>query len=395
MPSSMLLREVGVPVAGMMSNWIAWPDCSRSVAAGIDRRVHPLVEMDEVARIEDDAEERIAEVALDERVDLAAGDADADRLVPFGGAGEVGRGQPLDVVADVVRQARLRLRPAKPARHVSAPQVPKAMVNGSPRSMTRSDGLRRPKRRVGPAESMRWQLSGSPIGRIRLAASNSRMPARRPNSTRLIASEACDAANSNCASWSISLIARRPVLAAMRISVALTTAAGRPDDGPDRVDDERRDLDPGLRRRRLVAAEILPARRCRPLRRRRSRPRAAGRRAAACGCGPGRAGRRAGRASPRGRSAERRAALVFRAGQHHRHRARRRPPSAPPRSAGRSRSGRRGWRNARGRHRRRGLDRPASRRASEAVDAARRRSRRRVPAGSSARRTPAASRRQA
>ena len=89
MPSSMLEVNHGVPVAGMMSSWIAWPDCRRLAAAGIDRRVHPFVEMDEVAGIEPDTEERGAEVALDQRIHLAAGDADADGLVPLGGAGEI------------------------------------------------------------------------------------------------------------------------------------------------------------------------------------------------------------------------------------------------------------------------------------------------------------------
>ena len=104
----------GVPVAGMMSSWMAWPDCSGSLLLGIDRRVQPLVEMEKVTRIEADVEERIAEVPLDERIDGAAGNADADRLVPIRRAGEIGRGQALDIVADRRlagrRRRRLRIR---------------------------------------------------------------------------------------------------------------------------------------------------------------------------------------------------------------------------------------------------------------------------------------------
>src|SRR5437868_3005228 len=69
-------------------------------APGIDRRVHPFVEMDEMAGIEPDVEKAVAETALDQRIDLAASDADADGLVPFGGALEVGSGKPLGIIAD-------------------------------------------------------------------------------------------------------------------------------------------------------------------------------------------------------------------------------------------------------------------------------------------------------
>ena len=50
-------------------------------------------------------------MALDQRVDLAAGDADADRLVPFGGAGEIGSGELFDIVADACRELAFIRRP--------------------------------------------------------------------------------------------------------------------------------------------------------------------------------------------------------------------------------------------------------------------------------------------
>ena len=64
MPSSMLLVNQRVPVAGMMSQLDRLAGLQRLGAARIDRRVQPFVEMDEVARIEPDAEERVAEMAL-------------------------------------------------------------------------------------------------------------------------------------------------------------------------------------------------------------------------------------------------------------------------------------------------------------------------------------------
>ena len=118
-------------------------------------------------------------MALDQRVDLAAGNADADRLVPFGGAGEIGRGEPLDIIADTTRQV-VRTGGDEAGAAVSAPQKPNAMVNGSPRAIGRSSGLPSPSAARGPADSMGWQESGKPFGRMSVAASASRMPGLRP-----------------------------------------------------------------------------------------------------------------------------------------------------------------------------------------------------------------------
>ena len=52
----------------MMSTWKAIPERSSIVEPGADRRVDPFVEMDLVARVEEDAEERVAEVTVDDRL---------------------------------------------------------------------------------------------------------------------------------------------------------------------------------------------------------------------------------------------------------------------------------------------------------------------------------------
>ena len=59
-----------------------------------------------MARVQEDPEERVAEVAVDDRLERAAGLADVERLVPLGDRGEVRPDQPIDVVADPGRQLR-------------------------------------------------------------------------------------------------------------------------------------------------------------------------------------------------------------------------------------------------------------------------------------------------
>ncbi len=84
----------------------------------------------------------------------------------------------------------------KPARQLSAPQIPKAVVNRSPRSIGRSPGLSSPSDARGPAVSMRWQESGVPFQRSSRTASCSVMPGRRPASSRRTPSEVWQAAHS-------------------------------------------------------------------------------------------------------------------------------------------------------------------------------------------------------
>jgi hypothetical protein len=54
--------------------------------------------VDEVAGVDVHAKERVTQPPGNQVVELAAGDADADRLAPVGRAGEVRRDQALDVV---------------------------------------------------------------------------------------------------------------------------------------------------------------------------------------------------------------------------------------------------------------------------------------------------------
>ena len=158
----MLVVKYSVPVAGMTSAWRAMPDRSSIVEPGGDRRVDPFVEVDLMAGVEEDAEERVAEVPIDDARQLAAGDADVERLVPLGDGVEVGRHEPLDVVLDAARQLGGVLDHEARATVEGAPD-PKATVNRSPRSMARSVGLSRPSVARGPAVSIRWHESGVPL----------------------------------------------------------------------------------------------------------------------------------------------------------------------------------------------------------------------------------------
>ena len=62
--------------------------------------------MEQVARVEEDAEERVAEPAVDDGLEDAARLADAERHVPLGDRLEVRRDEPLDVVLDALRELR-------------------------------------------------------------------------------------------------------------------------------------------------------------------------------------------------------------------------------------------------------------------------------------------------
>ena len=70
--------------------------------AGEHRRAHPLVEVQLVAGVEEDPEERVAEVAVDDLLQRPADLADVQRAVPLGHRLEVRRDEPLDVVGDPV-----------------------------------------------------------------------------------------------------------------------------------------------------------------------------------------------------------------------------------------------------------------------------------------------------
>ena len=71
---------------------------------GRDRRVDPLVEVDLVAGVEEDPEERVAEPPVDDLLEHPARLPDAQRPVPLGDRLEIRPDEPLDVVADARRQ---------------------------------------------------------------------------------------------------------------------------------------------------------------------------------------------------------------------------------------------------------------------------------------------------
>ena len=177
-----------------------------------------------MARVEEDAEERVAQVAVDDLLERSARLADAQRAVPLGDRLEI-RARP---AARRSRRcppaARRRLRRRNPARQLSAPQIPKATVNRSPRSIRRSPGLSRPSDARSPLVSIRWHESGMPFhsrSRDGLVLASSR--ARSPNSSCRTPCEVWHAAYSNAASCSTSLITRRPSAAPMSRSAAFST----------------------------------------------------------------------------------------------------------------------------------------------------------------------------
>ena len=116
----------------------------------------------------------------------------------------------------------------KPARQFSAPQMPKATVKGSPRSMGRSPGLSSPNRARGPAVSIRWQDSGHPFQPSSATASRSVMPGCRPRSRRSTPDEVWQADHSMNASCSTSLMTLRPSAASISSPVASRTAPVAP-----------------------------------------------------------------------------------------------------------------------------------------------------------------------
>ena len=112
--------------------------------------------------VERDSEERVAQVAVDDGLEFAAHLADVQRLVPVGHGREVRRDEAFDIVVGSVGKLR-RILDDESGPAVERSPDPKAIVNGSPRSIGRSPGLRSPNLALGPALSMRWQESGAPF----------------------------------------------------------------------------------------------------------------------------------------------------------------------------------------------------------------------------------------
>ena len=231
----------------------------------------------------------------------------------------------------------------KPARQVSDPQMPNAVVKRSPRSMTRSPGLSRPKVARGPAVSMRWHDSGVPSHSSRRTASRSRRPGRSSASRCRMPFDVRLAACSKAASWSASLMMRRPSAGSMSRSLAFSTSPPGAGQAAELVDQVGRDLHPAAVRVGLPAQHADAAARPDALARRGSRRAGAtGRAAGSAGSGPGTGdgASRAARPRPARSTRCRRGWPARRSG---------RGPGSLPRSAGRSRSGTTGWRCARGR----------------------------------------------
>ena len=189
-----------------------------------DRRVDPLVEVELVARVEEDAEERVAQVAVDDGLERPAGLADVQRL-------DTTRRRPRSTGRPA--GPRSRAMPSgssaassttKPARQVSAPQIPNAVVNRSPRSIARSLGLSRPERRprargehhvagqrhpVPAEQARRPRIRAGPDGGRAAAAGRRSRSRRRPLE--------------GIASWSTSLMIRSPSAGSMSRALAFST----------------------------------------------------------------------------------------------------------------------------------------------------------------------------
>ena len=164
-----------------------------------------------MAGVEEDPEERVAEVAVDDRLERAAGLADPQRAVPLGDRREVRPDEPLDVVADPVRQLGgvLDDEPGPAVERAPDPERDREPVAALDRPVARAQQAeRRPRRR---AVSIRWHDSGVPFQPSSATASRSRharAAARAGAGAR--PSRSGTRPHSNAASWSTSLMTRRP-----------------------------------------------------------------------------------------------------------------------------------------------------------------------------------------
>ena len=160
------------------------------------RRVDPLVEMDLMARVEEDPEERVTEASVDDLMEGPARLPDSQRARTTRPPPR-SRGPPAARCSPRCRRgARSASSTTNPARQFNAPQMPKATVKRSPRSIRRSPGLSRPSEARGPLVSMRWQESGIPFQPRSRTASCSVIPGRSPNSSCLTPCEVWQAAYS-------------------------------------------------------------------------------------------------------------------------------------------------------------------------------------------------------
>ena len=276
---------------------------------------------------------------------------DAQGAVPLGDRPEVRRDEARRR-SRATPSGRSRASSAtQPARQLSAPQMPNATVIGSPRLDRPVAGAEQPEPRPRPGREHQVARERRPVpaAGAGLPPPRSCRAAARAAARRHAVATSGVAACSNAASWSTSLITRRPSAGSISRSFAFSTSADPPDERAELVHDEGGHLHP------RPVRERLPAERRRPGCHARSPPPPGSRAAAATGraAGSGRL-KSWNRLAAHRRAARRRPspALVARRGSRAGRRARR--PASPPRTAGRTRSGTRGWRCARGPRRRRG-----------------------------------------
>ena len=203
--------------------------------------------------------------------------ADPERAVPLGDGLEVRRHEPVDVVADAVRQ------PARVLRHEPGPAVERApdperdgqRVAALDRAVA---GAQQPEPRPRPGGEHQVARQRRPVPaeeRDRLGLGHARTQAR--GAARRTPFEVRVAACSNAASWSTSLMTRSPSAGSIEQVVRVLDDAGRADERAQLVREVRGHLEPRPVRERLPADARRPASRAR------SPPPPGSRRAAATG----------------------------------------------------------------------------------------------------------------
>ena len=264
------------------------PGCEGDRRAAEDRRVDPLVEMDLVARVQEDPEERIAEPPVDDRLEVAARDADPEGPVPLDDGGEVRPDQPVDVVADRLRELGgvLDDEPGPAVQRPPDPEADREPVAALDRAVARAEqaeGRPRPGREHHVAGERR-AVPAQERDRLALRQPGPEALEEPPHAVRrlrrgpLEPRELVDVVD----------VAQPAGRVDQQVAAVLDEAV-RPDEAAQRVDEERRRLEDRPIGVGLPAVDADPgARRERPRRRGSRRAAATGRAAGSAGSGPGR-----------------------------------------------------------------------------------------------------------
>ena len=230
-----------------------------------DRRAHPLVQAQLVAGVEADPEEGVAEPAIDDLLEHAALLADVQRPVPLRDRLEVRGDEPLDVVADAGRQAGgiLDDEPRPAVERAPDPEGDRERVAGCDDAVSRAQEAEcRP--RPGREHQVARQGHPVPVEQPdRLGLGHARPQAREqaPDAVRRLAGGVLE--DRELVHVVDRPAARRP--GSIRRSLAFSTTPAGPGELPQRIGDERRDLDPRAVRVGLPAEDADAAAAADPL----------------------------------------------------------------------------------------------------------------------------------